>query len=307
MAKRKKRKPKSKRNTFVFKGSKLASFNWKIFLQVLAAVVVLGAVGTGFIFLSKYVERSVAVSEKTGRLELADVPYWVSQALKERILYAARSNGEDFKLDNDAALSVYRNLAELVPWLDPDDTKVQVTSKSIQIKARWRKPVALIETRSSKFYVDEDLVVLDYLALPNLAIVKVKGLSGKTGAPSAGEVWQVDDLAAAAALLVRLDKMDSLVTSDKPLLFEIESIDVRNFNGRRNRNRPHIVLYTKDNAEIVWGAEIGMWQRYMEATDEEKLAKLYSYYKEYGTLLNSVKIINLRNPQDHVPQPIDKY
>jgi len=135
----------------------------------------------------------------------------------------------------------------------------------------------------------------------------VKGLSGKVSVPLAGEVWQVDDLAAAVVVLVRLDKMDSLVTSDKPLLFEIDSIDMRNFNGRRNRNRPHIVLYTKDNAQIVWGAEIGMWQRYMEATDEEKLAKLYGYYKEYGTLLNSVKTINLRNPQDHVPQPIDKY
>ena len=90
-------------------------------------------------------------------------------------------------------------------------------------------------------------------------------------------------------MLVRLDKMDSLVTPGKPLLFEIDSIDVRNFNGRRSRSKPHIVLYTKDNAEIVWGAEIGTWQRYMEATDEDKLAKLYSHYEEFGTLLNGIQ------------------
>ncbi|GAI43037.1 unnamed protein product, partial [marine sediment metagenome] len=49
------------------------------------------------------------------------------------------------------------------------------------------------------------------------------------------------------------------------------------------------------------------WQKYLEATDEEKLAKLYGYYKEYGSLLNAVKYINLRNPQETVPRPIDKY
>jgi len=66
-------------------------------------------------------------------------------------------------------------------------------------------------------------------------------------------------------------------------------------------------LYAKDNTEIIWGAEVGKWQRYLESTDEDKLAKLYSYYKEYGTLLNVAKYINLRDPQDNIPLPIDKY
>jgi len=66
-------------------------------------------------------------------------------------------------------------------------------------------------------------------------------------------------------------------------------------------------LYAKDNTEIIWGAEVGKWQRYLESTDEQKLANLYSYYKEYGTLLNSAKYINLRDPQDNIPLPIDKY
>ena len=31
------------------------------------------------------------------------------------------------------------------------------------------------------------------------------------------------------------------------------------------------------------------------------------HYKEFGSLSADVKYINLRNPQDKVPQPIDKY
>jgi hypothetical protein len=50
-----------------------------------------------------------------------------------------------------------------------------------------------------------------------------------------------------------------------------------------------------------------MWGQHLEATDEDKLAKLYGYYKEYGSLMGRAKYINLRDPQDKIPLPIDKY
>jgi len=101
--------------------------------------------------------------------------------------------------------------------------------------------------------------------------------------------------------------MDRALVPDKPLLYEIDRINVSNFNGRQNKHRPHIVLYSRDNTEIMWGAEVGQWQRHLESTDEQKLAKLYSYYKEFGTLSGGVKYINLRDPRDKIPLPIDKY
>ncbi len=101
--------------------------------------------------------------------------------------------------------------------------------------------------------------------------------------------------------------MDRIVTPNKPLLNEIAYIDMTNFNGRKNHKAPHIILYTTDNTEIIWGAEIGTWQRHLEATDEEKLAKLYGFYKEHNFTLADVKYINLRDPQDRIRQPTDKY
>ena len=71
--------------------------------------------------------------------------------------------------------------------------------------------------------------------------------------------------------------------------------------------QPHIVLHTKDNIEITWGAEWGKWQQYLESTDEEKLAKLYGYYKKFDTLSTGDKYIILRDPQHKIPLPIDKY
>jgi hypothetical protein len=155
--------------------------------------------------------------------------------------------------------------------------------------------------------VDAEQVVLDFVEMPHLPIVKITGLPLITRTPPLGEVWQRDGLAAAIEIIKRLEQMDKLVTPDKPLLYEIDRIDVSNFNGRENTQHPHIVMYTKDNTQIIWGAEVGKWQRYLESTDEQKLAKLYGYYKEYGTLSGGAKYINLRDPQDNIPLPIDKY
>jgi len=326
VAKRKRTKTETKRISFKLgtskrkKQRKIAhSPSLKSILKVLAVVCVLAAVGIAVlaavrigvpaavrigVAFRKYVKKAVPVSEKVGLLKLENPPAWVNQTLKEKIYAAARAYGEDLKLDEDAAESVQQNIETLVAWLD--EVKVQVTHDSIRIKGRWRKPLALVKLGFQSFYVDAELVVLDFVPMSNLPIVRIKGLSVVTKVPPPGEVWQRDALAAAIAILARLDQMDKLVTPDSPLLYEIDSIDVSNFNGRQDSRFPHIVLYAKDNTEIIWGAEIGTWQRYLEATDEQKIAKLYGYYKEYGSL-RDVKYINLRDPQDNVPLPIDKY
>jgi hypothetical protein len=267
-------------------------------LKVLAIVCVFGAAGVSLYFTERYIKS--AKPAETGPLELMNVPEWVSSELKAKICDAA--GGKTFRLDEEAAEMVAENLAS-VAWLD--NIKIQTTHKQVLIEARWRKPLALVKSGSQNFYVDDELVVLDFVPIPNLPIVRIEGLSAKV--PSPGEIWQSDDLDAAVTILTKLDQMDKSVTPDKPLLYEIDRIDVSNFNGRKNSRFPHIVLYTKDDTEIIWGAEFGTWQRYLETTDEEKLAKLYAYYKEYGSLSGGVKYINLRDPQDNISQPIDKY
>jgi hypothetical protein len=274
-------------------------------LKILAVVCVLAGIVIGLTFLERYVKETVPASEGTITLELADVPAWVSNELKEKVFAAAKNANENLSLQEDAALSVQRNIEKTVSWLD--EVKVQSTHDGLRIEGRWRRPIALVKSGLLKFYVDAEHIVLDLVEMQKLPIVQIKGLPKLTKVPPLGEVWHRDDLAAATIILGRLDRMDKTLTPDKPLLYEIESIDVSNFNGRKSRRQPHIILYAKDNTEIIWGAEFGTWQQHLESTDEQKLAKLYGYYKEYGTLTGGAKYINLRDPQDNIPLPIDKY
>jgi len=272
-------------------------------LKTLALVCVFAAIGVGFVFLRGYVKKVAAVPEKRGLLELLQPPAWLNEPLKDKIYDAATVNGEDLKLDEDAAQSIQQNIEAMVAWVA--DVKVQTTHESILISARWRKPLGLVEQGSQSCYVDAERVVLDFVPMSHLPIVKIAGLPSAKF-PRPGETWQREDLTAAVDILDRLDQMDKLVAAGKPLLYEIDRIDVSNFDGREDARAPHIVLYTTDDTKIIWGAEVGKWQRYLEATDEEKLARLYGYYKEYGSLLGTVKYINLRDLQDNIHLPIDK-
>ncbi len=268
-------------------------------LKVLAVICICVAAGAALYFAQKYVRSTTPV--QTGPLVLEDVPEWVSTELKTKILVAA--GYKSLELDEKAARLVAENLAS-VGWLG--NVKVRTTHENVIIKGRWRKPLALVKSGFNKFYVDAELMVLDFVPMPNLPIVRVEGVS-VTKTPPVGQVLEREDIAAAVTVLTALAQMDESVTPDKPLLYEIARIDVSNFNGRQNNRQPHIILYAKDNTEVIWGAEFGSWQKHLEATDEEKLAKLYGYYKEYGSLLGGAKYINLRDPQNNVPLPIDKY
>ncbi|MHC4533820.1 MAG: cell division protein FtsQ/DivIB [Planctomycetota bacterium] len=268
-------------------------------------VCVLGGTAIGLLYLDRYRKETTPPMEGPVELELVDVPAWVNNELKQKALDAAIGDLEDLRIDENAAGLVQQNIDRRFAWLDK--VKVQTTHNAVRIEGRWRRPMGLVKSGRRSFYVDAEQVVLDFVEMPGMSIVEITGLAGVRNIPSLGEVWEGDDLAEAIKLLELLERRDRIETSQKPLLSELDRLDVSNYNGRKNSRLPHIIMYAKDNKKIIWGAEIGQWQRYLESTDEQKIAKLYSYYKEFGTLSGGVKFINLCDPLDDIPQPIDKY
>lgn len=309
----KRKKSKSKKISFsfsVFTKRKRQRTSWFgpsliIMLRVSAIICVIVGIVIGLTSLEKYVINTIPARQEAIDLVLADVPLWVSDELKEKVYTIAKSTGVNVALDDEAVSSIQRNIEEMVPWLD--EVTVKAPHNVLRVEAQWRKPVALIKSGHIKFYVDAEQVVLDYMEMPELPIVEIKGLPPVSKIPPLGKIWQRDDLAAAVTILNQLDHMDKILTPDKPLLYEINRIDVSNFNGRQNSRLAHIILYSNDDSQIIWGAEFGQWQRHLEPTDEEKIANLYSYYKNYGSLSGGARYIILRDPRDKIPLPIDKY
>ncbi|MGA2914801.1 MAG: hypothetical protein ABSE89_02110 [Sedimentisphaerales bacterium] len=272
---------------------------------IFAFVIVFVAIGAGFIFLDRFVKTNMNLNERTVPIQLVDFPDWGDTELKEKIVSMA---GSDIKLTEDAAVRIGENLATLA-WLY--DVKVQAGRDAIYISAKYRKPVGLIKDNSQQFFIDSELIILDYIPIKKIPIPEITGVPGHLLSwRNVGTKWSRDDVAAAVEMLILLGKMDNEVARDKPLLAEIKSIDMSNFNGRRSSSQPHIVFYAKDGTEIKWGAEKDQWQRYLEATDEEKLTLLYNTYQEMGTVqlraAQKGSFIDLTRPQS-LSLPIDKY
>jgi hypothetical protein len=268
----------------------------RVFLTVFGAGCILAAVAAGFVLLDRYVQK-ITSSGKVGPLELVGQPGWFNNELVQKVHDAA--GGSEFSLDATTARTVAENLASIA-WLY--DVKVQTTGSSVQINAKYRRPVGLIRRPGTAYYIGRDAVVLQYLPIEDLTIVEIKGFSAREIAP-VGDRMGDDDIVAAVELLGVLERMDEISTPKAPLLREIASIDVSNLNGRKSRSRAHIVLNAKDGTQVNWGAAYGRSARYVEASETEKIAMLYEFYTQNGTIQGKVKYIELRNPQEAVPRP----
>ena len=113
---RKRKKSKPKKISFKLRGlkkKKRQRASWFgpsliIILKVLAVVCVLCGIVIGLMFLEKYVKETVPAARGSVDLELADVPLWASDELKEKVHAAAIGKGVNLRLDEDTALSVHR-------------------------------------------------------------------------------------------------------------------------------------------------------------------------------------------------------
>ena len=286
-------------------------------LTIIGVLCAVAVIAIGFVYLEKYAVNVSPTSYRVGNLELINYPDWISNELLEKI--ADTAGGDGFMLNEESAKAVAQNLAYL-PWLY--DVQVQTTDKTLQIRAKYRKPAALVKlSRLESYYLarcaqDDPLynsdykgvIVLDVVDMNKLAIVEITGFSTrKLG--QAGSVCNEEDIVSAVELLAALGRMDGVSTPEKPLLLEIQSVDVKNFGGRKNLREPHVILWAKDRTKIIWGAAFGQSQKYLEATEKEKVAALYTEYKENDTVQYLSKSIgqgiDLRHPKRIFPRPTD--
>lgn len=320
MARKKKKKtswfgfgspPKKRKTKRQMKESKARIItSLKRLAAMVAVISVFSCFAVMFVFMDRYVHASSPSANPVGKLELVSPPRWVTRDLLSK--FADSAGGYEFSLDEDAARTVACNLQNLA-WIY--NVKVQTTDETVKIFANYRKPVAVVKSGKKKYYLslvkpddllyEEDckkVVVLDYVEIEGLPVVEIKGFASRK-IPAVGSVWESEDVTTAAELVNVLARMDEISCKEKPLLDELDIIDVFNFGGKRSKNDSHIVLYTKDGTEVRWGAAYGKSILYFESIEQEKLARLYTYYKEHNNSIQGVPMIELRYAQKIFPRP----
>ena len=285
----------------------------RLTIAVSVSILLCTLAAVGFVLLEGYVNTSLPVASRTGPLQIIDPPYWYNDHLARMIMVAA--GGSEFEIAPGTAKSIGEKLSS-IEWLK--NIQVRTLKDHIEVRVDFRKPVALIQVSGTAYYLDSEPVegsndvvvhVLDYIPIGKLPIIEVTGLASNI-IPSAGSRVEAEDVVEAVKLISLLHKADLVYGLAQPLVNEIAQIDVSNYGGRKYRfksSQPHIVLIAHDGTEVQWGAAVNQSARYFEATENEKLAQLYAFYKMHGTIQaksnNIVKWIDLRVPQNQVPRP----
>lgn len=294
----KKKKPRKSKSS-----SRLVSA-LKVMLLVMFLTSLVAGGSIGMIYLDRHIKMLASQQKPDGSLHFIAPPLWLNQDLQDAMVMTA--GGERFPLNEHSAQTVAERLSRF-SWLD--NVRVQTTPQYIDVTADYRRPIGLVQDRRGrKAYLDGQMRVLDYLPLTAIAIPEIKGLAS-TQIPEAGLVWKAEDAQAAIELLDLLNKMDLFFSNkgqiERPLLGEVESIDISNFASRQSKSAPIIVLNIKDGTKVYWGAPWGKAALYMEADDKVKLTRLYETYIGYNNSLQAydkVKIIELRWLEDAIPR-----
>lgn len=286
---------------------------WMV-LRIVAVFIVLSGVATGFVYLDRYAQ-SIEDLTRFGPLEYYHLPEWVkaSPAIGEQI---DKIVGEAVALEPGTAEAVAVRLGAL-PWLY--NVYTQTAQESVRVRADWRKPMAIVQQGKNKVHIawiekedplydlDQRRVnVIDFVPVEGITMVEITGSGVSIPRMQNGlGTWSAPEIVTTAEMLKALGNMDRKYFSQKPLLGQIQRVDISNFGGRKDSKAAHIMLYATDGTEIRWGAAFGQASTYAEATEVEKVGSLYGFYRKYGTLIGKVKCIDLRIAQVIPPRPMD--
>lgn len=277
----------------------------KITLGIIFLAVLVGAGAVGLIYLDRYINPALASEVPDGSLKLINPPTWLNQDWVDKLVQTA--GGKRFPLDRKSAKIIAERL-ETLSWLS--NVRVQTTPEFLIVTADYRRPIGLVQISGDhKVYLDQDMMVLEYLPVTTVPVIEIRGLDSKK-LPEPGSAWLAEDAKAAVELLNWLYTTDLYFLAGekiaKGLLEEIADIDVSNFSGRKSRSpsKPHIVLDVKDGTKVYWGAAWGQAAVSLEADEKDKLARLYQFYMDHNsTLQGTAKYIELRWLQDSIPRP----
>lgn len=274
------------------RGGGKPSLRWRL-LKAWLALVVLGAAAGGAVYglgrLDTHVRAMPMYQMTRESLRLVEGPSWMTPAILADLDVRDRLPERFSLLDPDVCLRVARAYEE-VAWVErverveKRDPRVNPADPPLEVRLRFRCPVAFVEGDRGTYLVDAEGVRLPgvYPSAPRLGQATLLVIRGAHATPpQPGRQW----LGGGVLAGVRVAE----AVSPQRQVYQVTTIDVENFGGRRNPRDTEIALYTRSGTRIKWGkapsAEAELLQ---EKTLAEKVAYLNYVYERLGGRVDGV-------------------
>ena len=291
MAKKRRKKKKKKTNplaaSWQYTCAVLAVFHWDRagrYLTLALAWMVLGtAFAGGFTYLDRYVHQIAHQRDLSLTVGLVDRPVWASNELVEKVCLSTGIHSDDFLLDESLPRTWAANL-KANPWVKELRYLRKRYDGRLEIDCDLRLPIASVVKGTKVYYLDAQGVLLPAarLAGDQAHLVRLRGSDFEL--PKAGRAVSSPALRAGLELLTLIKQVDERLPWQERVWAELAVLDVANFRGRLNNADPHLTLFTTNDTEIRWGAEVGEYLAHYEAPDRIKLRWIYQHKKLHGSL-----------------------
>jgi hypothetical protein len=249
-------------------------------LWVLPTLALIGICVAGLAWARNEVATSPKYRVVAPKLDLSGLAedWWEPAFTAEINRRAAFANGASILDDAlpEKVAAAYRTCA----WVK----KVHWVEKRYphQLRARidLRMPAAAVKFTSSlgtRYYLVGD----DGVRLPKSYATwsgvrpKVPVIEGVNAVPpAAGQVWRETSVVDAIRVITKLESNATVAST-----FTFASVDVSNYQGRRDRNRSEFTVITANKCKIEWGRAPGS-DKPGELSVDEKIAKLERFLKD---------------------------
>ncbi len=243
-------------------------------------------------YLLDYAKQHQSEPVTVKQIELVDAPAWMSEGIKDQIKQTAATHVSPDPMDGRSL----RQTAEALkqdPWVRDVNQVTRRSGGQVLVSARYRQPVAVIESKDGYHLVDAKGVCLPGLyqgfEVQQLNLVTIVGV--ETPPPAkAGEVWPGEQVNAGLALLRLL--------GNEPYMDKIRSFDV---GQRDERGRLRLVLHTQDGT-VRWGLPPGQ-ENAIEPDARVKIGWLRQLAQRDASLSSGGQIIDIYGPVPGQMQP----
>lgn len=239
----------------------------------------------------RLVERLPDLSERkeyhlrAEKIHLKSLPHWVPHDLVRQVARLESWHRQPISLLEDTCCKKIAAAFSRHPWVKRVDRVRLRAGSRADLEVTFRKPVAMVEAGSGKYYpVDANAVLLPPSDFSRADVKRYPTIINPSTMPEgpAGSYWGDMMVLGAARLAERLQRShDESTTYWQHLNLAAISLP-RRTTAKQEINEIHYQLLTRDGSRILWGRAPGT-DHPGELTAEQKIGRLTQYLADFGT------------------------
>lgn len=213
--------------------------------------------------------------------ELVDRPDWVPSNLVEQVMRGAEMPGQLSLLDTDLTEQVAKAFHQH-PWIERVEQVRKRFPAAVEVKLRYRRPVAMVRVKQGLYPIDARAVLLppdDFSVTDTKRFPLIVNVASLPQGP-AGVAW--GDVAVTGAGRLAESLVPGDVSESYWQEFHLQAIRIP--DGTQAESKLEEILYellTEEGSVIVWGRAPGTGHP-AEVPVEKKVARLRKYLAQYG-------------------------